>query len=874
MAPSPVDKAWITTECLLRLFDRGRNGGARLLALAIVRSSVPRAVFSSTYFQAPVLPRWEWRLRVPICQGSQLGQDKKMPISLESLCERLRPESTTLLLGAGSSMPSGAPSGKALAEGLWRDVASIEPQSDELIETTSILERRYSRKSVVDAILKKLQPLKPTGGLLGLPAFAWRAVFTTNFDELVELAYKRAKVPFTRIRSNYDLPQASSEEGTPIYKIHGCVTQDRALGHKASLLLTEQDYEDFKRYRQSLFSTLETHLLSGDVLILGQSLSDRHLTDLIREVLRAKDEGAPGQIYVLIYTEDDLRAPLFEDRGARVAFGGLDEFVHVMASGASSASKHRAVEGAAIPLELVSIVDNVDEARLHEPSVVKMFNGSAASYSDIRANATFERTHVSREVEAIASGALPLLSLIGAAGVGKTTTARILLYRLYEKGFLAVEHRNDFPFSAKPWIHFEETLRADGKRAVLLLDECTRHLRQVNLLLEALAKIEDAALKIVLTANAAQWEPRLKSPVVFSHGKILELSRLENPDLHSLINLLESNKNISDLVQKDFKTLIRKDQFARLRERCGADMFVCLKNIFANDSLDKILLTEFAELDDSSQEFYRYVAALESVGMRVHRQLVMRMLNVRADSVASALSRLTGIVDEFDIDARQGIYGWATRHLVIARKIAEFKFSSLEELQSLFERIIENINPFIQIELQSVRDICDRDFGIGRLGEASVRKALYRKLIDAAPGERIPWHRLIRELLLEGNFEEASYAIRDAKASVGADGPIDRFSVRLLVARAENLSGITEADRTALLRQAYELATKNVGRHKFDKYSYYVLCDVATKLVEKGESPYILEEALDRARAAAEVILDPDLDQKLNRYEATFARLR
>ena len=168
------------------------------------------------------------------------------------------------------------------------------------------------------------------------------------------------------------------------------------------------------------------------------------------------------------------------------------------------------------------------------------------------------------------------------------------------------------------------------------------------------------------------------------------------------------------MVHREFKQLTRAQQLETLKKKSGADMFVCLKNIFANKSLDTILLQEYDDLDEPPQEYYRYVAALEAVGTRVHRQLIIRMLKVGPQHVGAVLSGLSGIVDEYDIDPRQGIYGWSTRHIVIARRITDYKFSGLYELTALFERIIENINPAESIELQSIRDLCDVEFGIGR----------------------------------------------------------------------------------------------------------------------------------------------------------------
>jgi hypothetical protein len=796
-----------------------------------------------------------------------------MPLSIEDLCTRLDPFKTSLLLGAGASVPSGAPTGAQLAQKLWRTVANLDAQSDDLIETAGILERRYSRRSLIESLVTILRSLQPTGGLLALPTFGWHSIFTTNFDRLVEIAYKKANIPLTPIRSNFDFSSREIRTDISLYKLHGCISQDRALGDKASMILTEQDYDDFAKYRQSLFSLLQSELLTGDVLVIGQSLRDRHLSDLVKQVLNYKAQGAPGEVYALIYDPDDLRAPLLEDRGLKISFGSVDQFTHALASRHNPAAVPTPTEPTSLPRAIVSTVELVEHAHSREPNVVRMFNGGAATYADIKSGLTFERANLSLACDELANKGIPCLVVVGAAGVGKTTFARQLLFALSGKGYVAVEHRNDFPFESKLWISFEAELRANGRQAVLLLDECTRYLRQGNMLLDHLVTVTDPALRVVMTANAAQWGPRLKSPAVFKKGRVVELSRLGDADIHALINLVDRNRQIANLVQTDFKNLTRQARFARLRERCSADMFVCLINIFANESLDRILLVEYDELNPTAQEHYRYIAALESVGMRVHRQLVMRMLSLHADQVKPLLSGLLGIVDEFEINPEQGIYGWSTRHIVIARTITEYKFSSLEEIKELFHRIIENVNPAVQTELQSIRDLCDTDFGIGRLGDASIRKDLYRRLISIAPGERIPWHRLIRELLDEGAFEEAEYSIRDAIDSVGADAPIDRYRVRLLMARAEFTSGISPSDRVALLRRAYEIARINIERHAADKYSYRVLCEVAEEMVAKGESLYIFREAIELMRRGADKILDPGMDRELKQFDSAYSRL-
>jgi hypothetical protein len=800
------------------------------------------------------------------CQTGAVG-GSKLSITLPTLRTAINPAKTALLLGAGASVPSGAPTGAQLARTLWRKVATSEPESDDLIETASILVRRYSRRAVVEAVVTTLKQLQPTGGLLGLPKFGWLKLFTTNFDRLLETAYKKCGMPVAVIRSNFDFSSKETASGTRLFKMHGCITQDASLGHKASMLLTESDYEAHMDYRQAMFAQLEAALLEGDVLVIGQSLRDIHLYNLVKEVLRARTQGAPGHVYVLVYEKDDLKAPLLEDRGAKIAFGGIDEFVHAMADGFKEpvpAQTHDQI----LPAALVSSVIDVKLGLGRQPNVARMFNGGPATYADIASGVTFERTRHAELVTQLTENDVLVLVITGAAGVGKTTFSRQLMTELAKREFLAWEHNRDFPFQYEHWLLLETQLKAAGQRGVLLIDECTHWMRATNTLIERLSGKDRSALRVILTANSAQWAPRVKTPVIFSKkGVLTTLSQLEEVELRSLLNLAEHNPQVTALVHQGFKKLARTQQYDILRRKSSADMFVCLKNVFANESLDTILLQEYDDLDELLQEYYRFVAGLEAVGTRVHRQLIIRMLGVSPQHVGAILTGLSGIVDEYDIDPREGIYGWATRHLVIARRITEYKFAGLDELTNLFERIIDYVNPSEPIELQSIRAICDMEFGIGRLGDGATRQKLYRRLTEMAPGERIPWHRLIRELIDDENVDEAEHAIRDAEAAVGRDSPIDRYKVRLLVTRARATKRISEQDRIALLRRAYEMAIRNIDHYQWDKFAYKTLCDVAAELVHHGESAYIFDEAIKVLRDAAERILDPEMNKDLRTYE-------
>jgi len=197
---------------------------------------------------------------------------------LSDLASRINPRQTVLLLGAGASIPSGAPSGVVLARRLARDVPSIASSADRftLSEVCSIYERRLGRAKLAAAVRKILETLEPTQGIQLLPKFDWYKLYSTNFDLLVEKVYNAHGSPLRILRSNFDF-SVQSRGGVPeYYKIHGCITQDVGFGHQSRMLLTDEDYERYADFREASFKSLAADMMTKDTLILGQSLADEH----------------------------------------------------------------------------------------------------------------------------------------------------------------------------------------------------------------------------------------------------------------------------------------------------------------------------------------------------------------------------------------------------------------------------------------------------------------------------------------------------------------------------------------------------------------------------------------------------------------------
>lgn len=783
-----------------------------------------------------------------------------MPKSVQELARMLEPARTNLLLGAGVSMPSGGPSAAKLAEILCSKLGEPTNQSRGLATTAEILEMKHGRRAVFEAVRDAVKPLNPTGGILALPHYNWRAIYTTNYDLLVEKAYYRAHRGLTVVRSNFDFPNLRNTTDTPLFKIHGCISQDRSDGHHASIILTETDVQTHLDFRRMLFDRMRSDLESGMLLVIGHSLADQHLRDLVREIAKLQtDIHAVNHIVILVYERDDDLAALYERQGLAVVFGGIDDALDALTSHLSTRPAVTPISASAefvLPAELLACTMEVSELRRRPAQPALMFNGRQAGYGDIEAGLTFER-NIESDICLRLRNRVPGTAITGVAGMGKTTTARRALSKLNREGILCWEHQDPFRLRKQDWLKVEEILRSDNKFGVLFIDNIHRCQQDADDLVDSLAGIEDRALSVLGTSETSQWSYRIKSRRFFEHGDPFKMARLTDTEIVGLVSLVERSPEIAKLVSISFRTSSREKQLEQLQRRCRSDMFVCLKNIFETKSLDQIMLKEYNELPSDLQNIYRHVAALEAAGLQVHRQLIIRLLGLEAEHLRNIFAQLDGLIQERDLVAKEGIFLWETRHRIIAEILTQYKYAEPGEYLKLLQRVCDGINPAFPVELDSVSELCSAEYGIKRVSNREDRLRLYESLIRVAPTEHVPRHRLIRELIDAGLITEAEAALDTAIREVGPDATFHRYRIICLIQRSRAVE-LQHSDKIALLNRARDEARRTVARYQGNKYVFFVADEVAREYLHVVRDPSWLEASIANMQEAFERTLDPD----------------
>lgn len=800
-----------------------------------------------------------------------------MTVSLSTMVEGLNPSNTILFFGSGSSIPSGAPSVAKIIERIGSEF-DIETDGFSLTEISSIAEVKRSRTELVRCLRSMFSRIRVTGALLNLPLYKWKNIYTTNYDKLVEQSFEKKECPLSVITSNYDFREQKYPEATKLYKLHGCIEKDISDGNQSRIIISESDYDNTSEYRDFLWDAFKQDLNGSSIVIIGYSLADLHIKEIVdRAISNNNKSHIPAKIYLLLYTKDENRALLLERRGVTVAFGSVDDFFVELQK--QSEPTRLVYQSTGDPLDGQSSLQPVtlnieDELRNIEKNVSAMFQGWPATYSDIKAGLTFDRTIIRSLESAINDETKICVCLLGASGMGKSTTARKAVLGLKETGYHCWEHKGIHKLLFEEWRAVAKDLKEKGEKGILFIDDAHNHLFEINNLIDLLSADENYHLKVLITSTRNHWYPRIKTPNIFQKGEQYILKNLDEVEIEGLLSLVETHADLQPLIEHSFSGFSRAERKRRLVAKCESDTFVCLKNIFASEQFDDIVLREYAELDENLQHIYRLVAAMESAGVNVHRQLVIRLLGIPVEAISASLVSLVDIIHEYTISEREGIYGWKGRHPVITDIISKYKMSDEDEYFKLFERIIDNLIPTYDVEIRTIKQLCSFDAGISRFPDKHLRNKLLRKMISKAPGERIPRHRLIRYLIDVNELEKAETEIRIFENDFKSDGPLERFKIILLLARAEKTSGILSEDRIAILEMAREKSLKAVDKYKNNKNLLKTYCDVGLEIFRRSKDPSVFDDSMQKLRDAELRIGDPDVTSAIINFERQYSRIQ
>jgi hypothetical protein len=130
------------------------------------------------------------------------------------------------------------------------------------IEIAQYVQRAIDFQTTDITLLEEIKALKET---------VVDGIITTNWDSFLESIFPDYKVFIGQDELLFSTPHHLAE----IYKIHGCCTKPN------SLVLTQEDYTQFKKKNPYLAAKLMTLFIEHPIIFLGYSLSDTDILEII-----------------------------------------------------------------------------------------------------------------------------------------------------------------------------------------------------------------------------------------------------------------------------------------------------------------------------------------------------------------------------------------------------------------------------------------------------------------------------------------------------------------------------------------------------------------------------------------------------------------
>ena len=215
--------------------------------------------------------------------------------------------SAICFLGAGFSTlardrgtKENVPSTSELTDELW-DLADTPPEPGaSLTDIAEFFETNLRGPELRKHLRHRLTGCLPSDQQRTILALPWRAIFTTNFDDVVErsLPEERLQVVSPAVRPNF-----VRADRTPLYYLHGRALDLSDDDTNIGLVLSESNYLDLRNKDSELYATFINELhAASQIFFIGYSVKDSEIAARIvaqGESLRRKsvvitkpDQGA------------------------------------------------------------------------------------------------------------------------------------------------------------------------------------------------------------------------------------------------------------------------------------------------------------------------------------------------------------------------------------------------------------------------------------------------------------------------------------------------------------------------------------------------------------------------------------------------------
>jgi tetratricopeptide (TPR) repeat protein len=775
--------------------------------------------------------------------------------AIRFVCEKLTERKAVLFLGAGVNAGTKDVEGNefllghGLAQAICRDLLHETTFNATLQHSSTLAEHKYSRPELNGFIYRSLSRFKPGIAHLALVQVPWDTIYTTNFDLLVEEASRSNVVQAAgRIVPFHSLFQeitGLSDTDIPYYKLHGTI--DYANTKDGRLILTNEDYRHYEKYKKPLFKRLQQDVSTKTFIFIGYSLSDENFKKVLDDCREELDDRPfPASYAVLhnftnteaVYWKDIYNIQLLQYDGAKflclLKETWYNQNYSILTPQERDARRYYSADAT---VRFPRVGDSF--FKIHPPdcsgqsSAKEFFRGAEPTWADIKEKVAPERDDYWRLFEDLldddTTSKVRTYIVTGAAGTGKTTLIYTLAFEMACSGYTVLVHIPGTPLDVRVLQEYvgQERLTVVIRNAAEYIDEIRNFISDLQL--------HRITANLILEERKNQWNYAIGPGIRFSIAGEYILGSLSTEEIDRVLKALDEHGCLGKLQNCDKEYQI--SHFTRLAEE---DLLVALRELTSEETFDRIVKDEYEKIPTSEgKNAYVYIAAAGLLDVAVRYETIITLLDINYSQLETEVFMPTERVliscEERGYSRHTLGFRLRTRHPVIASIIFDSAAPTDQEKFEVINDILSKLDPAQPEDRALFRAICQGESLIGTFSSDEKKRAVYEKLETVLPDNPFVFqHRST----LERRLNNSEQALKYARLAV-AEEP-DKFSFKntlgmALVLSARQAKG--EFERKTLLQEATKIFEKGIQVQKGDPYWYIGLNKVYQNEIENEENP-------------------------------------
>lgn len=212
-------------------------------------------------------------------------------------------ERISLFVGAGASANAGYPSWYNLFKPLAKELGTPLEESINYYRVAQYYSNKFGQaelKKRINEIINKNDFYSPL--INELIDIGFTNIWTTNFDNVLELNYSSRNILINKVFRDADLSNVELNKRINIYKMNGDISNPEGI------VATQKDYEEYSESHRMMLMFLKRELISSTFLFIGYSFTDNLVMDCLSEITRYLGNAAPYHYTIM---KNDNSNPYF-----------------------------------------------------------------------------------------------------------------------------------------------------------------------------------------------------------------------------------------------------------------------------------------------------------------------------------------------------------------------------------------------------------------------------------------------------------------------------------------------------------------------------------------------------------------------------------